>query len=188
MKAYKLTLLINDHDEVGDEIKDIIENQKYPNYCIAPYVMDMQSVDVGEWSDEHPLNKRSTMKEKFNKLFNAPDRPVKGKFYTFDQNNSGGSFEYNERSGITHYVIIEAHDLKHAMSRAEDIGIYFHGVASGQDCECCGNRWYEPWDDKGTEEPQVYDEHPSKKEPSVFFKKGQKEIAIHYLDGRIEWF
>jgi hypothetical protein len=188
MKAYKLTLLINDHDEVGDEIKDIIENQKYPNYCIAPYVMDMQSVDVGEWSDEHPLNKRSTMKEKFNKLFNAPDQPVKGKFYTFDQNNSGGSFEYNERSGITHYVIIEAHDLKHAMSRAEDIGIYFHGVASGQDCECWGNRWYEPWDDKGTEEPQVYDEHPSKKEPSGFFKKGQKEIAIHYLDGHIEWF
>lgn len=70
MKAYKVTLLINDHDEVGDEIKDIIENQKYPNYCIAPHVMDIQSADIGEWSDEHPLNKFSTMKEEFNKIFN----------------------------------------------------------------------------------------------------------------------
>lgn len=41
MKAYKVTLLINDHDEVGDEIKNIIEDQKYPNYCIAPLVMDI---------------------------------------------------------------------------------------------------------------------------------------------------
>lgn len=70
MKSYKVTLLINDHDEVGDEIKNIIEDQKYPNYCIAPYVMDIQSVDIGEWSDDHPLNKHSTMKEEFNKLFN----------------------------------------------------------------------------------------------------------------------
>jgi len=70
MKAYKVTLLINDHDEVGDEIKNIIEDQKYPNYCIAPLVMDIQSVDIGEWSDDHPLNKHSTMKEEFNKLFN----------------------------------------------------------------------------------------------------------------------
>lgn len=69
MKAYKVTLLINDHDEVGDEIKDIIENQKFPNYCIMPHVMEMQSVDIGEWSDDHPLNKRSTMKEEFDRLF-----------------------------------------------------------------------------------------------------------------------
>jgi hypothetical protein len=70
MKAYKVTLLINDHDEVGDEIKNIIENQHYPNYCIAPLVMDIQSVDIGEWSDDHPLNKFDTMKEEFNKIFN----------------------------------------------------------------------------------------------------------------------
>ncbi len=70
MKAYKVTLLINDHDEVGDEIKNIIENQHYPNYCIAPYVMDVQSADIGEWSDDHPLNKFSTMKDEFKKLFN----------------------------------------------------------------------------------------------------------------------
>jgi hypothetical protein len=77
MKAYKVTLLINDHDEVGDEIKDIIENQKYPNYCIAPHVMDIQSVDIGEWSDDHPLNGRSTMKEEFDKIFNQTKKKTK---------------------------------------------------------------------------------------------------------------
>lgn len=70
MKSYKVTLLINDHDEVGDEIKDIIENQHYPNYCIAPLVMDIQSVDIGEWSDDHPLNKLKTIREEFDRLFN----------------------------------------------------------------------------------------------------------------------
>lgn len=39
-------------------------------------------------------------------------------FYTFAQNNSGGSF-----------VI------------AESIGIYFDGVECDLDCECCGDRW-----------------------------------------------
>jgi hypothetical protein len=113
---------------------------------------------------------------------------MKTKFFTFNQNNSGGSFDYDEQSGITHYVIVEAYDLKHAMGRAEDIGIYFNGVDEGLDCECCGDRWYEPYSDEGSNEPQVYDQHPSKKEPSGFFKNGQKETAIHYLDGRIEWF
>jgi hypothetical protein len=70
MKAYKVTLLINDHDEVGDEIKNIIENQHYTNYCIAPLVMDIQSVDIGEWSDDHPITKFDTMKDEFNKIFN----------------------------------------------------------------------------------------------------------------------
>lgn len=113
---------------------------------------------------------------------------MKSKFYTFNQNNSGGSFDYDEQSGITHYVIVEARDLKDAVSRAEDIGIYFNGVYEGFDCDCCGDRWYEPYTDEGSDEPEVYGEHPSKKKPSGFFKNGQKEIAIHYLDGRIEWF
>jgi len=112
---------------------------------------------------------------------------MKTQFYTFNQNNSGGSFDYSEHSGITHYVIIEAQDLEHAVKRAEDIGLYFHGVVSGQDCECCGDRWYEPWSDEGTDEPRVYDKHPSEYERSRFFKKEEKEIAVHYLDGRIEW-
>lgn len=70
MKAYKVELLIVDHDDVGDEIPNIIENQKYPNYCISPNVMSVQSVDIGEWFDGHPLNKRDEQGAYYKQAFN----------------------------------------------------------------------------------------------------------------------
>ena len=70
MKAYKVELLIVDHDDVGDEIPNIIENQKYPNYCISPNVMSVQSVDIGEWFDGHPLNKRDKQGAYYRQAFN----------------------------------------------------------------------------------------------------------------------
>ena len=58
MKTYKITLLIIDSDSVGkEEVVRILEDTKYPNYCISPEVLDVKEVDIGEWSDEHPLNK-----------------------------------------------------------------------------------------------------------------------------------
>lgn len=69
MKAYKVTLLVIDHDNVGDNIKDMIENQKFPNYCINPIVTDVQSSDIGEWSDDHLLNKRNSFDAEFERLF-----------------------------------------------------------------------------------------------------------------------
>lgn len=59
------------------------------------------------------------------------------KFYHFSQNNSGGSFDFDENSGITHHVVIEANSADHASARAQDIGIYFDGVRDGVDCGCC---------------------------------------------------
>lgn len=70
MKAYKVELLIVDHDDVGDEIPNIIKNQKYPNYCISPNVMSVQSVDIGEWFDGHPLNKRDKQGAYYRQAFN----------------------------------------------------------------------------------------------------------------------
>jgi hypothetical protein len=69
MKAYKVTLLIVDHDEVGDRIKEHIENVRYPNHCLRPTVMEVQEADIGEWDDDHPLNHYNTMEEEFDKLF-----------------------------------------------------------------------------------------------------------------------
>lgn len=70
MKSYKIELLINDHDEVGaEEIKTILEEQKYPNWCIAPLVADVKEADIGEWSDEHPFNKRDQFKAHMDKVF-----------------------------------------------------------------------------------------------------------------------
>lgn len=114
------------------------------------------------------------------------------KFWTFSQNNSGGSFDYQPNDGITHYVIVEATSLIHALSRAGDIGLYFNGCDSGMDCSCCGDRWSEPWDDAGKPEPMVYDkpaaEYSHKKgwgDMYSLFEKG--EVCVHYVDGRKEW-
>jgi len=72
MKAYKVELLIIDSDELGaDEIKSVIENQKYPNWCIYPDVKKMTEADIGEWDDDHPLNKSDTCEAEYERLFKS---------------------------------------------------------------------------------------------------------------------
>jgi len=76
-------------------------------------------------------------------------------FFTYNQNNSGGGFAYDEKRGISHYVIIEADDAVEANDKAEGIGLYFDGDG---DCPCCGDRWCASDKTDGTEFPSVYDE------------------------------
>ena len=71
-------------------------------------------------------------------------------FYTYRQNNSGGSF-----IGAMN-VIVEADSAKEADEIAQENGVYFNGVSLGMDCGCCGDRWYPAWDDDGTEQPEIY--------------------------------
>lgn len=72
MKVYKLEVMVLDFDDLGaDEIVSVLENQKYPNYCIAPDVMSIEERDCGEWHDDHPLNKHSTQEIEFQRLFNG---------------------------------------------------------------------------------------------------------------------
>lgn len=108
------------------------------------------------------------------------------KFYTFTQNNSGGKFHFND-AGITHFVIIEANDPDHAVKRAEYIGLYFNGVADGQDCECCGDRWDAPWRDEGTREPTIYETPARGNKSWQAWNDGKPETVIHHLDGHFEW-
>ena len=57
MKAYLLTVLIVDHDDVGmSGAADEIENARYGNRCIIPEVVADRKFDIGEWEDDHPLN------------------------------------------------------------------------------------------------------------------------------------
>jgi len=67
------------------------------------------------------------------------------KFFEFNQNNSGGGFDTDDK--VCHRVIIEAKDSDEASDIAEGLGIYFNGCESGMDCECCGDRWYRPWEE-----------------------------------------
>lgn len=76
MKAYKVELLIIDLDEVGEEIPGMIEGMKYPNWCLNPIVMKMESREIGEWHDNHPLNKDETMKTEYERLFNKEQNTV----------------------------------------------------------------------------------------------------------------
>ena len=79
MKAHLLQVLILDFDKLGsDEIKATIENQKYPNHCISPTVLSGREVDIGEWSDDHPLNNYTTMRAEADRLFNSTILVPKG--------------------------------------------------------------------------------------------------------------
>jgi hypothetical protein len=70
MKAYKVTLTIIDFDHIGeDEIKLVIEDTRYPNRCISPNVVNIESVDIGEWNDNHPLNNSRTCEAEWKRLF-----------------------------------------------------------------------------------------------------------------------
>ena len=70
MKAYKLEILVIDFDKLGGEgIQQEIENIEYPNHCIIASVMNIIERDIGEWTDNHPLNCRNTKSSEYQKLF-----------------------------------------------------------------------------------------------------------------------
>lgn len=72
-KIYRVTLLIVDHDGIGEgNLKDILENARYPNRCISPDVMKIETREV-DWNDEHPLNYQHTQAEEFERLFTRED-------------------------------------------------------------------------------------------------------------------
>lgn len=106
-------------------------------------------------------------------------------FYTFDQNNSGGSFQTDDN--VTLYVIIEADDANEANEKAEMIGLYFDG--SG-DCLCCGDRWYEAYDSEygSHDTPQLYGEDPIEHGNGPYFtdwvdNANQAYCYVYYADG-----
>lgn len=106
-------------------------------------------------------------------------------FYTYNQNNSGGSFDFDPDHGISHYVIVEANNSSEADYRAEMAGVYFDDSI---DCSCCGARWGTAWGE-GDEVPSVYGDDVStgvipKGRFSMKWVKGP-EGYIHYRDGRI---
>lgn len=99
------------------------------------------------------------------------------KFYTYSQNNSGGSF-----TGPAHYVIIEAFNKDAAHDIAEQHGVYFNGIEDGHDCSCCGDRWSR-WSDEN-EVPSIYGEPVETTEESRLAQAdGVTHALIVYLNG-----
>lgn len=77
-------------------------------------------------------------------------------YFTYDQNNSGGTFDHDADAGIGYNVVVEAGDWEEADRRAQAIGLYFNGCDYGMDCPCCGDRWYSARGDKPDPEPMAY--------------------------------
>lgn len=109
------------------------------------------------------------------------------KFYSFNQNNSGGSFTFDKKKGISHFVIIEAESEEQAVSKAETIGLYWDGCDNGIDCHCCGDRWSKYWV-QSSDTPKIYEQDVSEgifKSSRQWMEKGF-EGFIHYLNGTIK--
>jgi hypothetical protein len=73
MKIHKVTVLVVDFDGLGAAgVKTEIENTNYPNDCISPTVVEIDTCEV-EWSDDHPLNNFRTLHAEFRRLFGSKD-------------------------------------------------------------------------------------------------------------------
>jgi hypothetical protein len=106
------------------------------------------------------------------------ERTINTKFYTFNQNNSGGYFIENDV--VAHYLIVEASNAKEAVEKMQDITTNY-----SEYCSCCGERWSSWLDDEdGTEEPMVFDTKIKEQEPEN--KWFGNSTIIYYYDGTIE--
>ncbi len=69
VKVHRIVLMVVDHDDLGaEDVAEVLEETKYPNWCIHPHVMGTETREV-EWHDEHPLNRTDSLKEAFRALF-----------------------------------------------------------------------------------------------------------------------
>lgn len=65
-KAYKIELLVIDTDHIGaDSITTALENARY----VYPKIVSVQARDLGEWTDDHPLNKTDKWQAEYDRLF-----------------------------------------------------------------------------------------------------------------------
>ena len=99
-------------------------------------------------------------------------------YYTFAQNNSGGSYDYNENYG--EFTIIAAKSVEEANAIAEKLGIYFDGCEKGLDCECCGDRWFRVESYDAASAPQIYDQSVA----DYLIDRPDTRVVIHYPGAR----
>jgi hypothetical protein len=70
MKVHKVTLMVIDFDNIGsDGVEGVLETTRYANRCINPKIVDVESVDIGEWDDKNPLNSIKNWKKEYYRLF-----------------------------------------------------------------------------------------------------------------------
>lgn len=177
-ETYEIAIMDKDGDFCGKRIFP----DKFEYDDVLGYV---RPEDIQQIADEiihlpadyiHPDTKlpKEDDEEVIQRRPQSPDGKTEMLFYTYDQNNSGGSFH-----DPAEYVIIEASSADDANRRAEEKGLYFDGAG---DCSCCGNRWSAQYgDNDGTKQPEIYG-----KPVSEATSYREKNVVIFYADGREE--
>ena len=70
MKAYQVTLLVVDTENIGQKgVEDALNFANYPNDCINPTGKKIVGREIGDWDDDHPLNKHDTWQAEYKRLF-----------------------------------------------------------------------------------------------------------------------
>lgn len=65
-KVYKVVLSIVDHEDMSEEsVIHLLENVRY----LYPNVISLESREVEDWDDDHPLNKKDTHTQELERLF-----------------------------------------------------------------------------------------------------------------------
>jgi hypothetical protein len=96
-------------------------------------------------------------------------------WFTFGQNNSGGSFVVDDN--VCEVVCIQAVCAADAVAKAETF------CDNSDSCECCGDRWsFYVEDSDGCAVPSVWGEPIETTAPTRFRRKAK----LHYIDGMIE--
>lgn len=73
VQVHKVTLYVIDFDHLGAaEVSRTLEQTRYTNRCIEPAVLEVETKDIGEWSDSHPLNYKATNRQELARLFDQP--------------------------------------------------------------------------------------------------------------------
>lgn len=105
-------------------------------------------------------------------------------YYTFVQTPVRGRYE------IAPWVIIEARNPGEANTLAMELGVYFDGCRSGQDCLCCGDRWTRVTDCQARPRPAIYGDSDfvriANRTERVI--PGRVAIIIRNLSGKTQFF
>ena len=100
-------------------------------------------------------------------------------FYTFRQNNTGGV--YDSTADVDEVVVIEADTADEANDIVCSVGAYFNGVKTGDDCDCCGDRWAPVEEEDGEVVPTLYSRPLGKFVPK---RSSGCNVVIHYQNGK----
>ena len=112
MDAYKVVgLIVNFEGLSGEEIRNHIENVRFPNDCISFRTLSIDYRDIGEWSDEHPLNFETTLLPYYNKNFKEPDNELLENALIDLLDGNADWYEIKSRTGLSDERCKEIEDL-----------------------------------------------------------------------------